>query len=187
MFWIGGRLREVVAHGGSTELINCLRGFAEHNRYKNICNLWTPLNTRNLAGTPSTFPWKPKLNVTDSIASAVFGGKANIANRWANICLNGWKGIIHTVPLMKNLKLKFCTRETTSLLFYSLEVKSVFYRPTSGWTMGGVALFLTVLLFHSRTSIPSAVSCHLLTESSFRYLSLEYENNAVYLRGHMRE
>lgn len=33
--------------------------------------------------------------------------------------------------------------------------------------MGGVALFLTVLLFHSRTSIPSAVSCHLLTESSF--------------------
>ena len=53
--------------------------------------------------------------------------------------------------------------------------------------MGGVALFLTVLLFHSRTSIPSAVSCHLLTESSFRYLSLEYENNAVYLRGHMRE
>ena len=33
---------------------------------------------------------------------------------------------------IKNLKLKFCTRETTSLLFYSLEVKSVFYRPTSG-------------------------------------------------------
>ena len=38
MFWIGGRLREVVAHGGSTELTNCLRGFAEHNRYKKICN-----------------------------------------------------------------------------------------------------------------------------------------------------
>ena len=50
MFWIGGRLREVVAHGGSTELTNCLRGFAEHNRYKKICNLWTPLNTRNLHG-----------------------------------------------------------------------------------------------------------------------------------------
>jgi len=160
MFWIGGRLREVVAHEGSTELTNCLRGLAEHNRYKKICNLWTPLNTRNLAGTPSTFPWKPKLNVTDSTARAVFGGKANMANRWAslllvlslasrdfspgapvfpspqkptrnsnsiwnsrtrlnefiwtpicasrgnkqfflneNICLNGWKGLIHTVPL----------------------------------------------------------------------------------------
>ena len=186
MFWIGGRLREVVAHGGSTELTNCLRGFAEHNRYKKICNLWTPLNTRNLHGGNTvhiSLKAKININVTDSIACAVFGGKANMANRWANICLNVWKGIIHTVPLMKNLKLKFCTRETTSLLFYSLEVKSVFYRPTSGWTMGGVALFLTVLLFHSRTSIPSAVSCQKFIrwilglkrdQNGMRYLSLEY-------------
>ena len=90
MFWIGGRLREVVAHGGSTELTNCLRGFAEHNRYKKICNLWTPLNTRNLHGGNTvhiSLKAKININVTDSIACAVFGGKANMANRWAGLLL----------------------------------------------------------------------------------------------------